>query len=124
MFKTLTITAAVLAAPVVAQTTAGGIVGGGASPAPYTPAGVSSAGRTPSGLGTPISPGSAVAPVLPQPSTGVTPPIGATSAGTIGDGRVGTLAAGATSPAVTGQPGMSPTTGVSPTTPTTNPPPR
>lgn len=122
MIKALTI-AVLIATPALAQTTAGGVVGG--APAPYTPAGaIPAPGTTPSGLGSATSPGSPMTPALPQPSTGVTPPIGSTTAGTIGDGRVGTLAPGAAMPGVTGQPGMQTTTGVSPTTPTTNPPPR
>jgi hypothetical protein len=123
MIRYLCVATALLAVPALAQTAAGGVVGG-AAPAPYSPAGVPRAGTTPSGLGSAMTPGSAVVPALPQPSIGVTPPIGAASAGTIGDGRVGTLAGGATSPAVNGQPGMSTTSGVTSTTPTTNPPPQ
>ncbi len=102
MIRYLTIAAALCAAPALAQTPAGGVVGMGASPAPYTPAGtIPPPGTTPSGLGTATSPGTPGTPALPQPSTGVTPPIGAANAGTIGDGRVGTVAPGVSTSATT-----------------------
>lgn len=88
MIKHLTYVMLLIAAPAVAQTT-GPVPSGAATP--YTPAGTVP-GRTASGLGPAATPGTAVVPALPQPSTGVTPPIGASTAGTIGDGSVGTLA--------------------------------
>ena len=63
------------------------------SPTPYSPASLTTAPRTtPSGLGTAMTPGSAIAPALPQPVIGVTPPVGSPTSGAIGSGRVGTLA--------------------------------
>lgn len=65
----------------IAQTTAGGVVGGSVgatTPAPgaYSPAvAIPVPGTTPSGLGAAMSPGTAVAQSLPQPATGVTPPV-------------------------------------------------
>ncbi len=111
-----------------AQTPAGGIVGGSVGmspPLPYAPPG-GLIGTTPSGLGNAMAPGSALSPALPQSSIGVAPPIGAATAGAIGDGRVGTLAPGAaTIPGVTGTIGTMPTTsGTMATTPTTNPAPQ
>jgi len=87
-------------------------------------------GTPPSGLGDAMAPVSPTSPGLSQPATGITPPIGAATSGMAGDGRaegrVGTLAPGATTnPGVTGTTGTMPTTsGTTPTTPTTNPPPR
>ncbi len=116
MIRYLVAAAAVIASPLAAQTTAPGAVG--SATVPYAPAGAASAAGARPGTVGPA--GVATVPALPQPATGVTPPVGTT-----GDGRVGTLApGGATTPAVTGQAGMQTTTGVSPTTPTTNPPPR
>lgn len=122
MIKHLLIATAIVAVPAVAQTPAGGVVGGSAS-APYSPAGVTPRpGATPSRPGV-ATPGTVV-PALPQPSVGVTPPIGSAD-GTIGDGRVGTLApGGSTNPAVNGQPGLPTTSGITSTTPTTNPAPQ
>ncbi len=114
----LAVFAAGLAAAASAQVATPGIAPG-AAPAPYSPAGVTPGQATPG-----VAPGSAVTPALPQVPTGITPPVGATTAGTIGDGRVGTLAPGASSPGVTGQRGLPTTSGISSTTPTTNPTPR
>lgn len=104
MIKALTIATAALAGSAMAQVPAGGTVGTTATPGTYTPAGAMPApGTTPSGLGRAPA-GAATVPGLPQPATGVTPPIGAATVGTIGDGRVGTLG-----PATPANPAPAPT---------------
>lgn len=85
---TLAATAVVVASAGIAaaQTVVGGIVGGNAS-----------------GLGSAQISVSATAPTLANPSVGVISSTGAATSGTIGDGRVGTLAPGpATFPGVPG----------------------
>ena len=93
MIRYLGLAAAIIAGSAVAQTT-GGTVGG--ATAPYMPAGTMPAPGTRAAGSPAATPGSAVVPALPQPSTGVTPPIGAVVTGTIGDGRVGTPTPGGT----------------------------
>lgn len=94
----LTLTVALIAAPALAQMPVGGVVGMGAPGAEPTGA-LLPPGVTSSGLGTPMLPGS---PAAAQPATGVIPPTGAATAGTIGDGRVGSLAPGRTVAPVAG----------------------
>lgn len=86
----------------IAQTISGGVVGPGINsgviaPGAYVLTGVMQPGITPSGLGSAFSSGSPITPALPEPSTGVSPPVGAATAGTIRDGRVGTFVPGVTS---------------------------
>lgn len=97
MIRHMALAAAILAAPALAQTPGGTV--GSTQTAPYAPTGAMPApGVSPSGLGSAMAPGSPMAPTLAQPATGVPPPVGAASAGTTGDGRVGTLAPNAATP--------------------------